>query len=118
MKRLSLLVLAAGLALATSASADVSGLYGAVIRADFPNGQHVEVRLHKDGTFEETLPDGSKATGTFAEGAGGVCFTEVAPPPPAGTPPECVSQLSGAKLGDSWDLTQPHPYKLTVVADQ
>jgi hypothetical protein len=108
--------LLAGLAMAGAAMADVSGLYGNVILARFPGGQQVKVRLHRDGTFEETLPDGSKATGTFTEDARGVCFTELAPPPPAGTAPECVAVLSGAKLGDAWDMTEPHPYKLSIVA--
>lgn len=112
-----LLALAAGLGLAGAATAEVSGLYGNVILAQFPDGRQVKVRIHRDGTFEETLPDGAKATGTFTDDARGVCFTEVTPPPPAGTAPECVPQLSGAKLGDAWDMTEPHPYKLSIVVE-
>lgn len=116
MAKVAALAVIGFLAMAMPAAADVSGLLGATVVGTFGDGRQVKVRLHADGTFNEVLPDGSPASGTWTDGVDGVCFTETSPPPPAGTKPDCLPSLSGKKVGDIWDLPGPHPFKMAVVA--
>src|SRR3954470_11524809 len=112
-----LVSVAAGAALflvSTAALADVSGLVGNTVVGTFPDGKTIKVHIKAGGAFDNVMPDGSAASGTFTDDAKGVCFTQTTPPPPAGMEaPNCVATLSGKKLGDNWEV--PGPASGTVV---
>lgn len=116
---------AAGAALflvSTAALADVSGLVGNTIVGTFPDGKTIKVHLKADGAFDNVMPDGSAAAGTYTDDAKGVCFVQTTPPPPAEMAgPNCQATLSGKKVGDAWEVPGPASgtvVKVTVVNGQ
>jgi hypothetical protein len=55
------------------------------------------VRINQDGSFDETLPDGTVVAGTWKMDGGNSCFYV------EGVPPHCVpAQAHG--VGDTWDV--------------
>lgn len=89
--------------LASSALADTwTGAYGNTIVSTYSDGRVVKVYVEADHSYAITLPDGSKLTGTWADGADGSCFTVTNPPQPAGAKPTCFA-LKEYKVGDTFE---------------
>ena len=113
--------LAGALALAGTASADMTGMVGNTVVLAMPDNSTIKVQLHADGTYQTVVANGPAVKGTWAAVNGQLCYTQTDPAPAAGRPnPFCVQGMDGRKVGDTW--TQPGPGGATmngsVVAGQ
>ncbi|MEJ0005485.1 MAG: hypothetical protein WDM77_03635 [Steroidobacteraceae bacterium] len=105
--RISLMGGAAGLAVASVALADMSGLFGNTsVLFDRRNPEFVvKVQLFADGTYQTGVSGGFKTittTGTWKEVDGKLCYTQISKPIP-GTPTFfCSKGMDGKKVGDTW----------------
>mgnify|MGYP001545760513 FL=1 len=78
------------------------GAYNNTIFSTYSNGTVVKVLVEPDHSYSILMPDGSKLKGTWADGAGGSCFTVTDPPPKPGATPTCFP-VKEYKVGDTFE---------------
>jgi len=100
--------LAIGALAAGPASADMSGLVGNTIVANYSDGSVTKVRPAADGTFTIERSGGS-FHGTWKDDGQQVCYQESDPSIKA-----VCSPSTPRKVGDSWSVTDPNGVTVTV----
>lgn len=95
----ALVALSSGVALADN----LAGFYGNTVVVTAPDGKVTKSKVKADHTYSSVMPDGSATSGTWAwKVEPEACFTQVTPPPKAGTAPFCV-KVDAHKIGDKWE---------------
>ena len=103
------LALALGALAAGPASADMSGLVGNTIVANYSDGSVTKVHPAADGTFTIQRPGGT-FHGTWKDDGQQVCYQESDPSVKA-----VCSPSTPRKVGDSWSVTDPNGVTVTVT---
>ncbi len=94
-------LIVATFALTGAAFADpFANFYGNTVSIENPAGQRA-VHINEDGTYTNTLADGTAVSGTWAMEGDNACFATG-----ADTPPYCVPATE-RNVGDTWELTAP-----------
>lgn len=95
-----LAAIAATLCLTTplAAQAAPDGLFGNTLKITLASGAVLKVLVNADGTYSRINPDGSTATGTWAETGDQLCFTAVKPEP---KPAVCMAKITQS-VGATW----------------
>ena len=94
-----------------------ANFYGNTTVVAHPKNGERKVHINEDGTYSQTLADGSTVTGTWKLDGDTACFMQDAAA--ADAQPYCVP-AEARNVGDSWDLTAPDGTveKATLVAGQ
>jgi hypothetical protein len=116
MQMIAKLAVAVGaLAIAGAAqAADMSSVFGNTIQITTAGGVVVKLYMDANGSWIEKLPNGAALNGTWTDDGQKTCFTQVAPPPAAGTAANCVPS-SQHKVGDTWTSTDSMGATTTVT---
>jgi len=101
--------LAIGALAAGPASADMSGLVGNTIVANYSDGSVTKVHPTADGTFTIERAGGT-FHGTWKDDGQQVCYQESDPSVKA-----VCSPSTPRKVGDSWSVTDPNGVTVTVT---
>jgi hypothetical protein len=116
-KRFFLAATAALLLTGTAAQADpFVNMYGNTVSITSPDGKTVKGYVNPDMTWERHAADGTVTKGTFAwKDPSTACFTQITPPPQAGTAPNCA-KIDEHKVGDTWTVTDANKQVTTYTA--
>ncbi len=94
-------LIVATFALTGAAFADpFANFYGNTVNIEGAAGAR-SVHINSDGTYTNTLADGTSVSSTWAMDGDNACFVTG-----ADTPPYCVAAVT-RNVGDSWELTAP-----------
>ena len=105
LKRFVLATTAALLLTGTAQADPFVNMYGNTVSITTPDGKTSKAYVNKDMSWERDMADGSILKGTFAwKDPSTACFTQVTPPPKAGTAPNCA-KIDEHKVGDTWTVT-------------
>ena len=104
-------LIVATFALTGAAFADpFANFYGNTVSIENPAGNR-SVHINQDGTYTNTLADGTSASGTWSIDGDNACFVS------GDAEPYCVPATE-RNVGDTWELTAPDGTKeqATLVA--
>jgi hypothetical protein len=104
----------AALMCSTAIAGDMSGLFGNRIECRYPDGKVTKVWVEPGGKYSIQRPDGSTATGTWADSGSEVCYNDTNPAPPANAKAVC-SPSTLRKVGETWAVTDPFGGQCTAT---
>ncbi|WP_420559245.1 hypothetical protein [Tepidicaulis sp.] len=78
----------------------MASFYGNTVVVNNPESGERQVHINEDGTYSQTLADGTSVEGTWEMKGEEVCFTS------GENEPYCTSAESRS-VGDTWELTNP-----------
>lgn len=107
MKRILLATALVALSSGVAMADNLAGYYGNTVIVTAPDGKVTKSKVKADHTYTSVMPDGTTTSGTWAwKVEPEACFTQVTPPPAAGTAPACF-KIDPHKVGDKWETKTP-----------